>query len=79
MSKTVIVPSAFEALFDKAEKQVKAFFSEQYASPAKGTIDIHGSRYVLVRGAAFSVEFFHIMCTIFHFKLQPPVRHIPLQ
>lgn len=65
MSKTVIVPSAFEALFDKAEKQVKAFFSEQYASPAKGTIDIHGSRYVLVRGAAFSVEFFQLVRKIF--------------
>lgn len=65
MPKTVKVPSAYEALFEQAEKQVKAFFSEQYASPTKGTIDIHGSRYVLVRGAAFSVEFFQLVRKIF--------------
>ncbi|WP_448565437.1 diguanylate cyclase domain-containing protein [Thalassotalea ganghwensis] len=70
MLKTVKVPQDFQALFELAEAKVSEFFSEQKASPEKGSIEIHKSRYVLVRGAAFSVEFFQLVRKIFGDKHQ---------
>ncbi len=65
MLSTVKVPKAFEPLFAEAEAKVKQFFDQQKANPSHGSIEIHGSRYVLVRGAAFSVEFFQLVRKIF--------------
>ncbi|WMS87374.1 diguanylate cyclase domain-containing protein [Pleionea litopenaei] len=65
MLKTVSVPTQFEPLFEEAEKKVHQFFEQQRQAPEEGTIEIHGSRYVLVRGAAFSVEFFQLVRKIF--------------
>jgi signal transduction histidine kinase len=50
-----------EALFHRAEEIVSQFFSERRDDPTRGTIEIFGERYVLVRAASMSVEFFRVV------------------
>jgi two-component system, cell cycle sensor histidine kinase and response regulator CckA len=56
--KTVKVPAGMEPLFAKAEELVSRFFRDRRDDPARGTIEIFGERYVLVRAASLSCEFF---------------------
>ena len=56
--RTVRVPSGMEPLFERAEEIVSAYFAERRDEPREGTIEIQGERYVLVRAASLSVEFF---------------------
>jgi diguanylate cyclase (GGDEF)-like protein/PAS domain S-box-containing protein len=65
MPRTVKAPPQIDALFDKAEKQVSRFFQDRRDDPTKGTIEISNERFVLVRGAALSIEFFDILKRIF--------------
>jgi signal transduction histidine kinase/ActR/RegA family two-component response regulator len=58
---TVRVPEGLEPLFREAEKLVSQFFAEQRQDPTRGTIEIVGERYLLVRAAALSVEFFQVV------------------
>jgi signal transduction histidine kinase len=59
--KTVKVPRELEALFSRAEEVVSRYFSERRDRPEEGTIEISGERYVLVRAASLSVEFFALV------------------
>jgi len=63
--RTVRVPDGMSGLFEKAEEVVSRFFSERIDDPARGTIQIHGERYVLVRAAALSVEFFDLVRSLY--------------
>lgn len=56
-TKTVSVPEAFSGLFEKAEETVGEYFKSLTMDPTKGTIEINGQRYVLVRASALSLEF----------------------
>lgn len=62
---TVRVPSSLEPLFEKAEAVVGDFFRRRKDDPRTGTIEIFGARYVLVRGAALSAEFFQLLRNLF--------------
>ena len=53
--KTVSVPPEMEPLFAKAETVVSRFFAGMAHHPSKGTIEINGERYLLVRAASLSV------------------------
>jgi PAS domain S-box-containing protein len=55
---TVKVSKEFEPLFLKAQECVGKYFKEKKEDATKGTIEIFGQRYILVRAAAMSVEFF---------------------
>ena len=55
---TVKVPEEFEPIFLKAEEYVGKYFSERRDDPAKGSIEVFGERYVLIRAASMSVDFF---------------------
>lgn len=55
---TVKVPDALKPIFDQAAETVKEYFSDLKLNPEKGTIEINGQRYILVRAAALSNEFF---------------------
>ena len=44
---------------------VSSFFSKRELNPATGKIEIFDSRYILLRGAAFSVEFFALVRRMF--------------
>src|ERR1700748_1647724 len=59
--KTVRVPPEKEPLFARAEEIVSRYFRDEIRDAAHGTIEIHGERYVLVRAAALSVEFFSLV------------------
>jgi len=50
-----------EALFSRAEAVVSRFFREREDRPERGTIEIFGERYLLVRAASLSVEFFGLV------------------
>ena len=63
--KTVNVPTELAGPFHLAEELVARFFAERREDPVHGTIDIVGERYVLVRGAALSVEFFALVRHLF--------------
>lgn len=63
--KTVTVPEAIEPVFRQAEKVVSQFFSQRKDSPESGSIEVFGSRYVLIRGASLSVEFFLLVRKLF--------------
>jgi signal transduction histidine kinase/CheY-like chemotaxis protein len=62
---TVQVPAALAPIFERAEGIVSRYFAEQRSDPAHGSIEIHGERYVLVRAAALSVEFFGLVAALF--------------
>jgi signal transduction histidine kinase/ActR/RegA family two-component response regulator len=54
---TVRVPEPFKELFCFAQQTVDAYFGDFVADPSKGTIEISGERYVLVRASALSYGF----------------------
>jgi two-component system cell cycle sensor histidine kinase/response regulator CckA len=62
---TVSVPGQFEPLFLKAQEYVSRYFSERTEDPEKSTISISGERYVLVRAASMSVEFFDLVTSLY--------------
>ncbi len=55
---SVNVPEELIPIFKKAEDYVRRYFSNQRFSPEKGSIEISGERYILVRAASMSIEFF---------------------
>ncbi len=65
MITTVKVPESFIPLFELAEKHVGEYFKQCKMQPKKGSIEIFGSRYILLRGAAISVEFFQLARKLF--------------
>jgi PAS domain S-box-containing protein len=65
MLETVKVPSQFEPIFAKAQEYVGRYFSEMKRDPSKGTIEIFGQRYVLIRAASMSVDFFAMIKNLY--------------
>jgi signal transduction histidine kinase/ActR/RegA family two-component response regulator len=59
--KTVRVPSGMQACFARVEQLVEQYFGYRRDRPEHGTIEILDERYVLVRAAALSVEFFELV------------------
>jgi len=56
--KTVNVPEVFQPIFEKAQQTVKEYFTNLNLNPSEGSIEINDERYILVRAAALSNEFF---------------------
>ena len=65
MLNTVNVPDQFRPLFEKAQEYVSAYFSLKKEEPTKGTIEIFGERYILVRAASMSVDFFETIKNLY--------------
>jgi len=61
MLRTVKVPPGLEESFARAEELVARWFSDRREDPSHGTIEIHGERYVLLRAAGLSVDFFQLV------------------
>src|SRR5215472_5250788 len=59
--KTVSVPEPISAPFAAAEQVVSRYFGLRHDDPEHGSIEISGERYVLVRAASLSVEFFSLV------------------
>ncbi len=65
MMSSTKVPDAFKPLFELAEKHVGDYFKHRKYQPEKGMIEISGSRYIMLRGASISVEFFQLSRKLF--------------
>lgn len=63
--KTVRVPETIAAPFAAVEDLVSRFFRERRDDPQHGTIEIFGERYLLVRAASLSVEFFALVADLY--------------
>lgn len=61
MLKTVKVPKEFEPIFEKAQEFVSRYFQDRKENIEEGTIQIFGQRYIYVRAASMSVEFFELI------------------
>ena len=62
---TVKVPAAFAPAFEAAEAFVARYFADRVEDPAHGTLSISGERYILVRAASMSVEFFDLVRSLY--------------
>jgi PAS domain S-box-containing protein len=65
MLNTVNVPDQFRPLFEKAQEYVSEYFGLKKEDPSKGTIEIFGERYILIRAASMSVEFFDTIMNLY--------------
>jgi len=54
---TVRVPEQFRSVFDAAQDTVRAYFADIRADPSRGSIEIAGERYLLIRASALSYGF----------------------
>jgi diguanylate cyclase (GGDEF)-like protein/PAS domain S-box-containing protein len=62
---TVSVPEPFVPIFLRAQDHVAAYFKERIEDPKRSTILISGERYILVRAASMSVEFFDLVMSLY--------------
>ncbi len=66
--RTVKVPAAFAPVFTAAQEYVSRYFQDRVENPEQGTISISGERYILVRAASMSVEFFDLVSSLYQDK-----------
>jgi diguanylate cyclase (GGDEF)-like protein/PAS domain S-box-containing protein len=62
---TVSVPAQFEQIFLRAQQHVAGYFGDRVENPKQSTITISGERYILVRAASMSVEFFGLVTSLY--------------
>eukprot|EP01105_Mastigella_eilhardi_P028253 TRINITY_DN918_c0_g2_i1.p1 TRINITY_DN918_c0_g2~~TRINITY_DN918_c0_g2_i1.p1 ORF type:complete len:445 (-),score=102.94 TRINITY_DN918_c0_g2_i1:113-1447(-) len=64
LTQTVCVPPEFEPIFKKAEAAVASFFQQKVHDPSTATLSIMGSRYLMIRAPAVSVEFYDVVTRV---------------
>jgi signal transduction histidine kinase/CheY-like chemotaxis protein len=69
--KTVRVPPEMAGTFAAAEEVVARYFGLRRDDPAHGSIEIAGERYVLMRAASLSVEFFALVKDLYGKDREP--------
>jgi PAS domain S-box-containing protein len=74
--RTVKVPAAFAPAFEAAQAYVSRYFEARESDPEKGTISISGERYILVRAASMSVEFFDLVRSLYADKGEDEARNV---
>ncbi|MCC6544864.1 MAG: response regulator [Nitrospirae bacterium] len=79
MLTTVNVPEQFISVFEKAQDYVNRFFADKREDPSKGTIEIFGERYILVRAASMSVDFFETIEKLYFKEGQEEASNIARQ
>ncbi len=62
---TVSVPEQFASIFLRAQQHVASYFANRVENPRQSTILISGERYILVRAASMSVEFFDLVTRLY--------------
>lgn len=76
MLTAVKVPKQFEPIFQKAQEYVSKYFKEKIEDPSKGTIEIFGQRYVLIRAASMSVDFFETVKKLYKDRGEEEARNV---
>ena len=62
---TVSVPEPFGEVFNAAQDTVGAYFQSFRSDPSRGTVEINGERYVLVRAQALSFGFLNAIRSLY--------------
>jgi len=62
---SVTVPPAYKVIFDQAQEIVASYFQDLNFNPSQGYIEIQDERYILVRAASLSCDFFQHLKTIY--------------
>ena len=65
---TVSVPEDLKKIFRRSQELVEKYFRRKKENPSRGTIEIEGQRYVLIRAASLSVEFFEVIKKLYSDK-----------
>jgi two-component system cell cycle sensor histidine kinase/response regulator CckA len=73
---TVSVPEQFRPIFSRAQQYVEQYFSQRVEDPRHSSILISGERYILVRAASMSVEFFDLVTSLYKDKGQEEARKV---
>ena len=73
---TVSVPEPFREIFLRAQHYVEEYFSDRASDPTHGSITIAGERYILVRAASMSVEFFELVASLYQDKGMDEARSV---
>ncbi len=58
-------PERLRPALQKAQEVVTSYFAEPQFDPERGRIEVAGERYVLMRAASLSVEFFDVMRNLY--------------
>lgn len=75
---TVRVPEALRSTFLRAQDYVARYFQNRTREPAKGFIEISGERYILVRAASMSREFFDLVSSLYQDRGEKEARAVTL-
>jgi PAS domain S-box-containing protein len=59
------VPEAMKTPFLKAQEYVERYFQKREENPDKGLVSFSGERYILVRAASMSKEFFDMVTSLY--------------
>ncbi len=62
---TVSVPEPLTSFFLNAQEYVERYFQNRDENPENGLIEISGERYILVRAASMSKEFFDLVTSLY--------------
>ena len=73
---TVSVPDNFHQVFLTAQNYVKHYFSKTQTDPEKGLIEFSGERYILIRAASLSNEFFDMMALLYKDRGEEEARNL---
>lgn len=75
---TVSVPESMQSVFRKAQEYVARYFQERTSDPARGYIEFSGERYILVRAASMSREFFDLVTSLYRDRGEKEARAVTL-
>jgi PAS domain S-box-containing protein len=75
-TQTVMVPDDLKAQFEVAKRTVHSYFQKAVADPSKGFIEIGGSRYVLIRASALSIDFLDTIKLLYADRGEKEAEHI---
>jgi signal transduction histidine kinase/ActR/RegA family two-component response regulator len=73
---TVEVPEGFKAPFEIAQDFVNNFFDHRVEDPTKANIEIQDERYILVRAASMSVDFFETVKNLYSNEGEEEARNV---
>ncbi len=73
---TVSVPEQFASIFLRAQQHVASYFADRVENPHQSTILISGERYILVRAASMSVEFFDLVMRLYRERGEIEARNV---
>jgi PAS domain S-box-containing protein len=74
--RTARVPPDFRPVFLKAQEYVQSYFGAATSDPERGTVEFSGERYIMVRAASMSVEFFELVASLYRERGEAEARAV---